>query len=162
MSDLFIWSCCKPFIGIVCACLPTLAPFFRRWWTSMRTTGASSFDTPTPGGSKNVHSNSKSVDVTITSASSGGIGNTVREGLRGSKNKREWARLHGGHGSPKLRSDDEVELTNEISGPGQGRTIPNHNGDGTESYAMSDIYVKKDVSWNSSRLDSPPSSTDGA
>lgn len=32
MSKVFIWSCCEPFIGIVCACLPTYAPLVRRFW----------------------------------------------------------------------------------------------------------------------------------
>lgn len=27
-----MWSCVEPFIGIVCACLPTFSPLFRRWW----------------------------------------------------------------------------------------------------------------------------------
>ncbi|KEY74717.1 hypothetical protein S7711_05466 [Stachybotrys chartarum IBT 7711] len=30
MSNVFIWSCCEPFVGIVCACLPTYAPLVRR------------------------------------------------------------------------------------------------------------------------------------
>lgn len=37
MADVFRWSCCRPFIGTLCACLPTLAPFFRRWWSTVRT-----------------------------------------------------------------------------------------------------------------------------
>ncbi|KAK4120433.1 hypothetical protein N657DRAFT_579513 [Parathielavia appendiculata] len=32
MAKVFIWSCCEPFIGIVCACLPTYAPLVRRLW----------------------------------------------------------------------------------------------------------------------------------
>jgi hypothetical protein len=32
MSKVFVWSCCEPFVGIVCACLPTYAPLFRKWW----------------------------------------------------------------------------------------------------------------------------------
>jgi hypothetical protein len=31
MSHVFIWSCCEPFVGIVCACLPTYAPLVKRW-----------------------------------------------------------------------------------------------------------------------------------
>lgn len=30
MSNVFIWSCCEPFVGIICACLPTYAPLVRR------------------------------------------------------------------------------------------------------------------------------------
>jgi len=32
MAKVFIWSCCEPFVGIVCACLPTYAPLVRRFW----------------------------------------------------------------------------------------------------------------------------------
>jgi hypothetical protein len=32
MCQVFIWSCVEPFVGIVCACLPTFAPFIRRWY----------------------------------------------------------------------------------------------------------------------------------
>ncbi|KAK4150847.1 hypothetical protein C8A00DRAFT_45840 [Chaetomidium leptoderma] len=32
MSKVFIWSCCEPFVGIVCACLPTYAPLVRSLW----------------------------------------------------------------------------------------------------------------------------------
>ncbi|CAJ2500397.1 Uu.00g032500.m01.CDS01 [Anthostomella pinea] len=38
MAQVFIWSCCEPFIGILCACLPTYAPLLQRWW---KTDGAS-------------------------------------------------------------------------------------------------------------------------
>jgi hypothetical protein len=30
MADLIIWSCIEPSLGIVCACLPLLHPFFKR------------------------------------------------------------------------------------------------------------------------------------
>ncbi|KAJ4264298.1 hypothetical protein NW762_005494 [Fusarium torreyae] len=32
MAQVFIWSCCEPLVGIVCACLPTFGPLLRRWW----------------------------------------------------------------------------------------------------------------------------------
>lgn len=32
IAPVFMWSCVEPFIGIVCACLPTFSPLFRRWW----------------------------------------------------------------------------------------------------------------------------------
>ncbi|KAH8804479.1 hypothetical protein F5884DRAFT_407489 [Xylogone sp. PMI_703] len=156
MSAVFIWSCCEPFIGIVCACLPTLAPFFRRFWTTVRTTGNSGSDnTPIPGaGSKNAHSKVKSLDLATTS----NVGSTVRESFRPGKSRKEWSRLQDGSNT-RLRGDDEVELTNEISGPGG----THGSKDGSGSYAMTDIYVKKDVdvSWNSTRVgSSPASSTD--
>ncbi|KAL1836299.1 hypothetical protein VTJ49DRAFT_5323 [Mycothermus thermophilus] len=37
MSKVFIWSCVEPFIGIVCACLPTYAPLVRKFWTAAAT-----------------------------------------------------------------------------------------------------------------------------
>ncbi|KAK6837706.1 hypothetical protein P875_00064969 [Aspergillus parasiticus SU-1] len=37
VAPVFVWSCVEPSIGIVCACLPTLSPLFRRWWSSMIT-----------------------------------------------------------------------------------------------------------------------------
>lgn len=32
IAPVFVWSCVEPFVGIVCACLPTFSPLFRRWW----------------------------------------------------------------------------------------------------------------------------------
>ncbi|KAK3934016.1 hypothetical protein QBC46DRAFT_429444 [Diplogelasinospora grovesii] len=40
MSKVFVWSCCEPFTGIVCACLPTYAPLVRRWWSTSRDYGS--------------------------------------------------------------------------------------------------------------------------
>ncbi|CAG8025955.1 unnamed protein product [Penicillium nalgiovense] len=34
IAPVFMWSSVEPFIGIVCACLPTFSPLFRRWWTN--------------------------------------------------------------------------------------------------------------------------------
>ena len=36
MCQVFIWSCVEPFIGIVCACLPTYAPLVRRWYGTIQ------------------------------------------------------------------------------------------------------------------------------
>jgi hypothetical protein len=53
--------------------------------------------------------------------------------------------------NPKLRSDDEVELTNNITGPGSTRS---KGSDGeSNAYPLTDIVVKKDVSWSSAHLD---------
>ncbi|KAJ5342621.1 hypothetical protein N7541_011745 [Penicillium brevicompactum] len=35
IAPVFVWSCVEPFIGIICACLPTFSPLFRRWWAIM-------------------------------------------------------------------------------------------------------------------------------
>ncbi|KAL4898334.1 hypothetical protein BDV59DRAFT_3196 [Aspergillus ambiguus] len=46
MAPVFIWSCVEPFVGIICACLPTFGHFFRRWWATVRTrSGGSSEQT---------------------------------------------------------------------------------------------------------------------
>lgn len=34
MCQVFIWSCVEPFIGILCACLPTYAPLVRHWYSA--------------------------------------------------------------------------------------------------------------------------------
>ncbi|KAJ5753401.1 uncharacterized protein N7511_007554 [Penicillium nucicola] len=35
IAPVFMWSCVEPFIGILCACLPTISPMFRRWWSAL-------------------------------------------------------------------------------------------------------------------------------
>ena len=45
MCQVFVWSCVEPFTGIVCACLPTYAPFVRRWFTRQKE-GSSGKKTP--------------------------------------------------------------------------------------------------------------------
>lgn len=47
MGDVFVWSSVEPCIGIVCACLPTLQPLFRRalgavWTTATRSSNNNS------------------------------------------------------------------------------------------------------------------------
>ncbi|KAH8431360.1 uncharacterized protein LDX57_009018 [Aspergillus melleus] len=36
MAPVFIWSCVEPFVGIICACLPTFGHFFHRWWATVK------------------------------------------------------------------------------------------------------------------------------
>ncbi|ETI24669.1 hypothetical protein G647_04038 [Cladophialophora carrionii CBS 160.54] len=93
MSSVFIWSCCEPFIGIVCACIPCYAPLFRRIW-------------------KQAHTSSRSKG---TSAVSGGkvSGQDSKASQNASKGQRSWNRI---------QSDDEVQLTNFADGPGSMRT----------------------------------------
>lgn len=52
--------------------------------------------------------------------------------------------------NPKLRSDDEVELTNNITGPGSMRSKVSDSE--ANEYPL-DIVVKKDVTWTSAHLD---------
>jgi hypothetical protein len=146
MADVFIWSCCEPFIGIVCACLPTLTPFFRRWWAALRTRHNGSSGTPIPDLSGKNVSVTGSTDLENASQSnSGGRVKVIRESFR--KNKREWNRIHE---NVALRNDDEVQLTTDITGPGSTRSKASD--EDMHAYAMKDIVVKKDVSWSSSQL----------
>jgi hypothetical protein len=140
MGKLFIWSCCEPFIGIVCACLPTLAPFFRRWWATLRTKpshdGSTYPNTSTPDSIPHRHQAQISTE---------NIGTRQSINLsRLSKIKGEWTRLSG---DVRLRSDDELELTGEnTSSRTQGK-------DEEDAYPMRDIHVQKDVSRSSTNWD---------
>jgi len=58
----------------------------------------------------------------------------------------------------KFRDDDEVELTNEITGPGRMRSKGNDeefggNNGHDSAYPMSDIHVTKDITWTSAHSD---------
>lgn len=50
-----------------------------------------------------------------------------------------------------MRNDDEVELTNNISGP--TGSIRTKDSDEEVGYPLKNITVKKDVSWSSARLE---------
>lgn len=127
MAEVFIWSCCEPFVGIVCACLPTYAPLFRRWWTTL--------NTKRYGSASDQESKGYNPDTTK---------------VRLNKAKREWNRLHGNKDNdPKLRCDDEVELTNNISGGRHGSVRTNLSDDNNHTNQSQDIVVKKDISWHS-------------
>lgn len=125
MAPVFVWSCVEPFTGIVCACLPTFAPFFRRWWSSVRS-----------GKSNSGQNNGYSASIKMES---GSRFKSKRE------SKRDWAVTtvnadydnFGPHG-------DEVQLTNEISGPGTSM----HTKESDEEMgadAMNGITVREDV-----------------
>jgi hypothetical protein len=94
LAPVFLWSCVEPFIGIVCACLPTFAPFFRRWWSTVVTGKSSSSGAPNGGSSAGSH-------------------------FGKGRNRREWRKTDntdlGLHG-------DEVQLMNAVSGPDSMRT----------------------------------------
>ncbi|KAI7239764.1 hypothetical protein KC330_g1713 [Hortaea werneckii] len=60
IAPVYIWSSVEPFVGIICACLPTLSPLFKRFWTAGRTQSSSrmtpnSENLDTISGSKNKH-----------------------------------------------------------------------------------------------------------
>ncbi|KAK4663762.1 uncharacterized protein QC763_503070 [Podospora pseudopauciseta] len=135
MSKVFIWSCCEPFIGIVCACLPTYAPLVRRWWR-----GELSGYPDTP----KVYLSDK------PSPSKAG-------------HKISGRKHHGGLDAT-LRGDDEIELTVDISGE-PGHHLPGHQRQGDsrdssktcvngksspEDSYQNEIMVRKDFSWSSS------------
>ncbi len=135
MSSVFIWSCCEPFIGIVCACLPTFAPLFRRWLSAVRSYNESSNGKLGSGGTDNHKTNSSFM---------------LSKG-----SKRHWGLIEEGGGgkvgSGKLRSDDEVELTTEVTGCANGSVRT--KGSTEDEFAMKNIVVKHDVTWESSHMD---------
>lgn len=118
MGQLFIWSCCEPFIGIICSCLPTLAPLFKQWGENVlsrggsKATALSDFSAP----SKKDHSFGRGVNKSDDTATT----TTITKGefdFRMPKKKREWSRLHNADSAPRLRDDDEIELRTEITTP---------------------------------------------
>lgn len=139
ISPVFVWSCVEPFIGIVCACLPTFAPFFRRWWAVVRTKGSSGpGKNAYPSGSGPSGQGSKQL-----SGAEGGGGGFRLSRARGKGKGGEWTELES-----RLR-DDEVGLTNDIvggGGPGSFRTKGSDEEMGT-------IRVKEDVKWSEAHLD---------
>ncbi|KAK4652454.1 hypothetical protein QC762_503070 [Podospora pseudocomata] len=135
MSKVFIWSCCEPFIGIVCACLPTYAPLVRRWWR-----GELSGYPDTP----KVYMSDK-------------------PSLSKAGHKISGRKHHAGLDAT-LRGDDEIELTVDISGE-PGHHLPGHQRQGDsrdssktcvngksspEDSYQNEIMVRKDFSWSSS------------
>lgn len=78
---VYVWSSVEPFVGIICACLPTLSPLFKRFWNAHKTQVGSSGAKPSGG------AHSMSIDT-----------------ISGSKHKQ--SKLQG-----RLRPDDEIMLT---------------------------------------------------
>lgn len=126
MSSVFIWSCCEPFIGIVCACLPTYAPLVRRFW---RREGFSYSDTP------KIYASEKS-----------------KVGKRGDWSSRK----HGPGSTTLRGGDDEIELTVDISAQGlrQANSRDSSKGKRTPEeqleHGHNEIMVTKDFYWSSS------------
>ncbi|KAH9842170.1 hypothetical protein Tdes44962_MAKER01548 [Teratosphaeria destructans] len=81
ISPVYIWSSVEPFIGIICACLPTLSPLFKRFWTGRKTSAFNS------SGNQSPYPNSRDLDT-----------------VGGSRNKHNRR-------AAKLRPDDEIMLT---------------------------------------------------
>jgi hypothetical protein len=160
MSKVFIWSCVEPFIGIVCACLPTYAPLVRRWWTAAagsRGTGA------------------RSAGIISAGHESGGSGNGFgshdKPGVFGphayvadvtAEKPRKHRHHHHTHSqcgkglytfgdTATLRGDDEIELTVDAA----GREVPPSRGNGSperDGGRKTEIIVRKDFTWTSTNV----------
>ncbi|EEU38096.1 uncharacterized protein NECHADRAFT_84327 [Fusarium vanettenii 77-13-4] len=104
MAQVFIWSCCEPFVGIVCACLPTYGPFLRRFWRKIGTS-----------------------DRYVSGTSSNNLHNT---NIERNKARMQWKQLHGD--DVQLRGDDEMELTTDIRG-GRQASLQTKDSDGDET-----------------------------
>ncbi|KAK4444715.1 hypothetical protein QBC34DRAFT_384933 [Podospora aff. communis PSN243] len=150
MSKVFIWSCCEPFVGIVCACLPTYAPLVRSLW---RRTGSSYAGMPDDD--RYISDKSKSGHLTskLMMSSNGKKSTVTRE-----------------RDSEAFRGDDEIELTVDISssassGGGRrdrgGKEPPSSSSSATGKtlaagereqavFYHGEIMVRKDFSWESS------------
>ncbi|KAL2428958.1 hypothetical protein ABEF95_010695 [Exophiala dermatitidis] len=120
MASVFIWLCCEPFIGILCACMPCYAPLLRHFWKSA---GSQSRSAPTSG--------FPSGNINGSSMGKSGQGIPI-------KVKRDWDRIV----NPTL-GDDEVQLTTYPTGPGSTRTK------GSDESGSKGITVKTDIRWES-------------
>ncbi len=128
MSEVFVWSCCEPFIGIVCACLPTYAPLVRRFW---RRDGYYKSHTP---------------EIYALDKSNAG----TKHG--------DWGSRTHGPSSTTLRGEDEIELTVDISARGerQVRSRDSSKAKGSpeeqSEYDHNEIIVTKDIYWSITSL----------
>lgn len=136
ISPVFVWSCVEPFIGIVCACLPTFAPFFRRWWAVVRTKGST-------GARNGYASNQNTNDLSAVGSKQMSGTAAFRLSKGRPRGKGEWTELES-----RLR-DDEVMLTNEITGGGVRTASTRTKGSDEE---LGGIRVQEDVEWSSSHV----------
>ncbi|GAB1316970.1 Rhodopsin domain-containing protein [Madurella fahalii] len=125
MSKVFVWSCCEPFIGIVCACLPTYAPLVRRLW---RRDGYS-------------NSNSDAPEMYVSEKSN------IPKRTNWSTSSWKPRML--------LRGEDEIELTVNASVTAVGEKRPksgdlSHQKKDTPDSFPHEIMVTKDFFWSSS------------
>ena len=123
MSKVFVWSCCEPFVGIVCACLPTYAPLVRRWWTSSQSRRGNTYpNTPQYASDK-----------------------PSRHG--------NWSNnLHGGDTTLRGDDEVELTMDVTCKGP-RGESIPRPKGSPESDHSVgyrNEIMVRKDFYWSSS------------
>ncbi|EKG11379.1 hypothetical protein MPH_11540 [Macrophomina phaseolina MS6] len=147
MTPVFLWSSIEPFVGIICACLPTFGPYYRKWWTKVHSTLS--------GGKSHGYTNG------IAGQTDGYANAKPKDTVRTNRGRRIWESLNGIDGgnltyNGRLRADDEVELTTEVVG-GHGhaqdesmRTISEENSDTAPNRG---IQVKEEFTWTSEPVD---------
>jgi hypothetical protein len=137
MGPVFVWSCVEPYVGILCACLPTYAPLVRMFWNKMR--------------GKSLDHDSKYNSNTGALNSTNALNSKAQKaGYRLSMKPSSWNRL--GDSNSRLRNDDELELTNNISGGESGKHQSLKGKDSHEEvgFPIRGIMVKNDVTWSTS------------
>ncbi|WYZ40792.1 hypothetical protein EsH8_IV_001133 [Colletotrichum jinshuiense] len=137
MGPVFIWSAIEPSIAIVSACLPHLAPLRRLVHHKLSSTQRSGQSGPSSGS---------------TPWRSGGTGNNSQNG-KGVLFTYGGSRFNfgGGDGMLKLKeSDDEIGLTNRITGGSGVKTISAGSGS-DENINSGSIVVQSSFVRNDSR-----------
>ena len=137
MGPVFVWSCVEPYVGILCACPPCFAPLVRVIWNKVR---GKDTDYQTPNGGSN---------SAALQSGTGLASKAQKNGYRLSKKNSAWNKI--GDGGSKFRGDDELELTNDITGGGNlGRSVQSKDSDEDLGFPTSGIMVKNDVQWTTS------------
>ncbi|KAK3299616.1 uncharacterized protein B0H64DRAFT_102723 [Chaetomium fimeti] len=150
MSKVFIWSCCEPFIGIVCACLPTYAPLVRKWWSVAK--GVSHGNSSSGGSSGLAHKGyfrERAGDVEAGAFGGAQVkkGPLVQVADVHRPARREWG-LHGlGSAETTVRGEDEIELTVDVSGREVSTSGSGEKASEEERAYRNEIMVRKDFSW---------------
>lgn len=153
MSKVFIWSCCEPFVGIVCACLPTYAPLVRTLWrragSSYERYGSEKDRTAHLTSARGLNKKRMGVLTTITTL-----------------NRERDLDLEGGH---TYKTDDEIELTggtgaisaSKLTAPDDVMHPPTSSSASSATaktstadqpavmFSRNEIMVRKDFSWES-------------
>lgn len=135
MGPVFVWSCVEPYVGILCACLPTFAPLVRLFWNKVRGKDTD-YVTPKQG----------------TGLQSGNNLTSKAQKSSYRMSKASWNKL--GDSGSKLRGDDELELTNDIRGGHKGQdSVRTKTSDEDMVFHSGGITVKNDIQWTTSKVD---------
>lgn len=129
MGDVFIWSSVEPCIGIVCACLPTLQPLFRRAFKSL----LSSKGAHTTGPSQRIASGSKHKKKIPSGSES------------------RFHHLNSQEDTHFRPHDDEARLTTFATHVELGTLERGSDGDDSNKDLPTGITVKKDFQWAEQR-----------